>query len=64
MPELFDPTLPEMIREVEREITLRRAVYPGLVAKKKLTQTRADRQILVMQSVLDNLRDQVECPFI
>lgn len=60
MPELFDPTLAEMIQEIEREITMRRAVYPGLIAKQRITQNRADRQILVMQSILDNLRDQQE----
>lgn len=61
MSELFDPPLPEMIREVEREITLRRAVYPGLVARKKLTQVRADRQIALMEAVRRNLEVQLEC---
>lgn len=61
MPELFDPPLPEMIREVEREITLRRAVYPSLVARKKLTQVRADRQIALMEAVRGNLEVQLEC---
>lgn len=61
MPELFDPPLPEMIREVEREITLRRAVYPSLVARKKLTQVGADRQIALMEAVRGNLEVQLEC---
>lgn len=61
MPELFDPSVPDMIREVEREITLRRAVYPGLVARKKLTQARADRQIALMEAVRGNLEVQLEC---
>lgn len=59
MPELFDPSLDEMIREIEREIVLRRSVYPGLVVRKRLTQARADRQILIIQFVLANLREQV-----
>lgn len=59
MPELFDPSLDEMVREIEREIVLRRSVYPGLVERRRLTQVRADRQILIMQFVLANLREQV-----
>lgn len=55
MAELFDrqpPTQAQMIAAVEREITMRRRVYPGRIAEKKMTQERADHEIACMEGVL------------
>jgi hypothetical protein len=56
MPDLFPITLPEQIAEIEREIELRRRVYPRWVADRKLTQGTADRQIAAMEAVLRTLQ--------
>lgn len=39
---------------LKREIALRRRVYPRLVEQGKMTQTRADSEIEVMQAILDD----------
>jgi hypothetical protein len=41
----------EMLAEVEREIALRRRVYPRWVEAGKLKLDRAERQILVLEAV-------------
>ncbi len=55
MNELFPIGLPEQIAAVEREIALRRRVYPRRVADRKMTQALADKQIAAMSAVLDTL---------
>ena len=58
-------SLNEMISEVEREVRMRQVVYPGLVARKKLRQSEADRLIAIMEAVADRLyklRDLNEHP--
>jgi hypothetical protein len=49
-------TLEEQIAEVQREIVLRKSVYPKLVARGKLTQAEASRQLQLMVEVLKTLR--------
>jgi len=44
------------IAEVEREIALRRHVYPGQVARGKMRQAEADIHISRMEDVLQSLR--------
>lgn len=56
MNDLLPVTTAEMIAEVEREIALRRRVYPRWVADKRLTSNKADRQIAIMEAVADVLR--------
>lgn len=56
MSELFAPTRAEMQAEVEREIALRRRVYPRWVEQGKLKLDRAERQIAVMEAVAELLR--------
>ena len=56
--ELFPVTVSEMAAEVEREISLREWVYPGLVQRKKLKQAKADRQLAVMRALLEFLKTQ------
>jgi hypothetical protein len=51
MPDLLAPTVDEMITCVEREIAMRRKVYPRWVEQKKLSQERADREIETMEEV-------------
>ena len=57
MAELFPITRGEMLAESEREVALRKRVYPRWVADKKLTQAKADRQIAVMEAVAKLLRE-------
>lgn len=59
MSDLFPPTVDELLGEVEREITMRRAVYPGLIARGMLRHSTAKRQILLMEAVAENLKGQI-----
>ena len=43
---------PEKLKELERELAMRRRVYPGLIERGKLTEDKADRQIKVLESVI------------
>jgi hypothetical protein len=54
--DLLPVTTHEMIVELEREIALRRHVYPRWVADKRLSQDKADRQIAVLEAVVGRLR--------
>lgn len=60
MSDLFGGALPfpidVQIAEVEREIALRRRVYPRWIASGRMSQPAADRQIAVMGAVLESLR--------
>lgn len=56
MSDLLPVTVTEMMTEVQREIDLRLWVYPGLVERKKLRQSKADRQLAVMRAVFEFLR--------
>lgn len=54
-------TLDQQIAEVNREIAMRRRVYPRLVASGKMTQEQADQRIAAMHAVhttLSNLLDE------
>lgn len=53
---LFPPTIDEQIAEVERELQMRRRVYPTRVSEKKMGQQRADLQLDRMEAVLKTLR--------
>ena len=53
--DLGPPDLREQIQEVEREIALRRVVYPRWVEAGRLSQAKADRQIAVMEAVAASL---------
>ena len=61
MTDLFAGALPidrdAQIKEVEREIALRRRVYPRWVESGRLTEAAAARQIAVMEAVARSLRD-------
>lgn len=53
---LFPCTIEEQVAEVERELQLRREVYPRQVAAHKMSQPRADLQERRMYAVLGTLR--------
>lgn len=48
-------TLTAQIGEVKRELALRRGVYPGFVAARKMRQAEADLHLEYMGAVLDTL---------
>ncbi|HKQ90878.1 MAG TPA: Rmf/CrpP family protein [Blastocatellia bacterium] len=48
--------LPVQIKAVEREIAMRKAVYPGRVAKKAMKPETAAHEILAMEAVLRTLK--------
>lgn len=48
-------TIEEQIKSVTREIAMRRRVYPGLVARGKMTGKEADHEIDAMEAVLVTL---------
>ena len=56
MSDLFPITIDDEIQELEREIVLRKRVYPRWVAAGRLTQGKADRQIAVLKSAAERLR--------
>lgn len=53
------PTLDEQIKEVERELALRRNVFPRLVASGRMKQDYADICMERMQAVLYTLKSMV-----
>lgn len=59
MGDLFPPldySIDEQVAEVERELHLREELYPKWVLARKMTQSRADRQIGLMRAVLVNMK--------
>jgi hypothetical protein len=57
MPDLFPPTLDELIRCAEREVRYRESVYPRMIANGRMTQRRAEREIALMQAIAEHLRE-------
>ncbi len=49
-------TLTAQIHEVERELAMRRRVYPGLVSQRRMRQGEADEHLLRLECVLETLR--------
>lgn len=60
MPDLFAGALPiplvVQLREVEREVALRRRVYPRWITEGRLTREAATRQVETMEAVAATLR--------
>jgi len=46
----------------ERELKMRRRVYPRWVADKRMTQEQADREIAVMAEIAEDYRVKSELP--
>jgi hypothetical protein len=57
MSDFFPCTIEEQIAEVERELALRRQVYPRRVDEKKMSQNASDLHMRRMEAVLATLRD-------
>lgn len=49
-------SLKEQVRCVGRELGLRRNVYPKWIAKGRMTQEQADREIATMEAVYETLK--------
>lgn len=49
-------TIEDQIKAVEREIGMRRRVYPNWVASKRMNQEKADKEIASMEAVLETLK--------
>ena len=49
-------TLADQIKSVEREIAMRKAVYPKRVAAKAMSQEKADHEIAAMEAALRSLQ--------
>lgn len=52
---LFPATLDDQIACVDREIRMRRRVYPRQVSAGRMSQQTADREIALMSAVLETL---------
>ena len=52
---LIPVTLQDMLAEAEREIALRRSVYPVMIERRRLDRSRADRQEQRMVAIADLL---------
>ena len=55
-------TIAEMIACIEREIRMRERVYPRWIATGKMTQAKADAEIVTMKAVLAFLRPMLPLP--
>lgn len=49
-------TAAEKLAELEREIAMRRRVYPGLVLRGQLKQQQADDRIAVLSAIAEDYR--------
>jgi len=54
MPERI--TVEDKRRSAERELGMRRRVYPRWVEIKKMTQAMSDREIAIMEAIVDDYR--------
>lgn len=54
--DLLPITTEDMIAELERELVLRRRVYPMFVSNRRLSQDKADRQCEIIKAIIDRLK--------
>jgi hypothetical protein len=54
--------LREMLRCAERELALRRWVYPKQIARQNMDENTANREIRLMQDIVNYLRRDLEAP--
>jgi hypothetical protein len=45
---------------IERELRMRRHVYPRAVAQRRMTQHEADRELAMMEEIAQDYREQAE----
>jgi len=60
MTDLFAITVDDMVGELEREIVLRKRVYPKWVDAKKLSRSEADRRIELLEATVNYLKESVD----
>ena len=48
-------SLGEQLAEIDRELTMRSRVYPGLVTRRKMRQSEADYQIACMEAIRETV---------
>jgi translation initiation factor 2B subunit (eIF-2B alpha/beta/delta family) len=58
-PEPNSISLLDMLRCLEREIALRKAVYPKQIERGKLSPQKAQREIRIMEAIAQNITDQL-----
>ncbi len=46
----------EILKEVQREIKMRRKVYPGLIVRRSLSIGEAEQRIAIMQQIAEDYR--------
>jgi hypothetical protein len=46
----------EKLKEIEREVIMRRKVYPGLIARGSLSIGAAEQRIAIMQQIAEDYR--------
>ncbi|HEX20689.1 MAG TPA: hypothetical protein ENG78_07720 [Acidiferrobacteraceae bacterium] len=56
MPDLFGITVLEQIACAEREVAMRKRAYPRFVENGNIRQDKADREIEVMESIVETLK--------
>ena len=50
----------DKLKCVERELAMRRAVYPKRVAQKKMSQEKANRELEIMEAIETDYRLAIE----
>lgn len=55
MGDLFLPSLDDQVAEVERELAVRRGVYPRLIAARRLSREAAERQMARLEAAAATL---------
>ena len=53
-------TLIELVKCAERELRLRKSVYPGLIVRGKLKPETAEHELNCMEEILRNLTRQLD----
>jgi hypothetical protein len=53
-------TLADMVECAGREVGLRKNVYPGMIARGKISMAKADREIAVMEAIHQYLKRDLE----
>lgn len=56
----YQVSIDDMIECAERELKLRRRVYPERVRDKRMSQDFADHQLIAMEAILELLRRRKE----
>lgn len=49
----------DKLHEIEREIAMRKRVYPSMIVKGSLSETSAQRQIAVLLEIAEDYRNRV-----